>query len=36
MGVEVMDMSRAEFAAYVSADYAKWRKIAREGNIVVE
>jgi len=36
MGVEVMDMSRAEFAAYVSADYEKWRKIAREGNIVVE
>jgi putative tricarboxylic transport membrane protein len=36
MGVEVMDMSRAEFAAYVAADYEKWRKIAREGNIVVE
>ena len=36
MGVEVMDMSRAEFAAYVSADYEKWRRIAREGSIVVE
>jgi len=36
MGVELMDMSRAEFAAYVRADYEKWRTIAREGNIVVE
>jgi len=36
MGVEIMDMSRAEFAAYVGADYEKWRTIAREGNIVVE
>ena len=36
MGVEVIDMNRAEFAAYVAADYEKWRKIAREGNIVVE
>jgi tripartite-type tricarboxylate transporter receptor subunit TctC len=36
MGVEVMDMSQADFAAYVLADLAKWRQIAREGNIVVE
>jgi tripartite-type tricarboxylate transporter receptor subunit TctC len=36
MGVDVMDMSRAEFAAYVRADFEKWRTIAREGNIVVE
>ena len=36
MGVEVMDMSQAEFAAYVRADYEKWRRVAREGNIVVE
>jgi len=36
MGVELMDMSRAEFAAYVRADYEKWRTIARDGNIVVE
>ena len=36
MGVDVMDMSRSEFAAYVRADLEKWRKIAREGNIVVE
>jgi tripartite-type tricarboxylate transporter receptor subunit TctC len=36
MGVEVMDMSQPEFAAYVRADLEKWRKVAREGNIVVE
>ncbi len=36
MGVEVMDMSQAEFAAYVRADLDKWKTIAREGNIVVE
>jgi len=36
MGVQVMDMSQAEFAAYVRADYEKWLKVAREGNIVVE
>jgi tripartite-type tricarboxylate transporter receptor subunit TctC len=36
MGVEVMDMSQPEFAAYVRADLDKWRKVAREGNIVVE
>jgi tripartite-type tricarboxylate transporter receptor subunit TctC len=36
MGVEVMDMSQADFAAYVRADLEKWRQIAREGNIVIE
>jgi tripartite-type tricarboxylate transporter receptor subunit TctC len=36
MGVEVMDMSQPEFAAYVRTDLEKWRKVAREGNIVVE
>ena len=36
MGVEIMDMSRADFESYVRADYAKWRDIAREGKIVVE
>jgi len=36
MGVEIMDMGQAEFAAYVRADYDKWQKVAREGNIVVE
>ena len=36
MGVEVMDMSQPEFAAYVRADFEKWRKLAREANIVVE
>lgn len=36
MGVDVMDMSQAEFATYVRADYEKWRRVAREGNIVVD
>jgi tripartite-type tricarboxylate transporter receptor subunit TctC len=36
MGVEIMDMDQAGFAAYVRADYEKWRQIAREGNITVE
>jgi len=36
MGVDVMDMGRAEFAAYVRADYEKWQRVAHEGNIVVE
>ncbi|MEK6244248.1 MAG: tripartite tricarboxylate transporter substrate binding protein [Pseudomonadota bacterium] len=36
MGVEVMDLSQPEFAAYVKTDFEKWRQIARERNIVVE
>jgi tripartite-type tricarboxylate transporter receptor subunit TctC len=36
MGVEIMDLSQAGFAAYVKADYEKWRLVAREANIVVE
>lgn len=36
MGVEVMDLSQAGFAAYVKADFEKWRAVAREANIVVE
>lgn len=36
MGVEVMDMTQPEFAAYVKTDFEKWRKVARDGNIVVE
>jgi tripartite-type tricarboxylate transporter receptor subunit TctC len=36
MGVEILDMSQPAFAAYVRNDYEKWRKVAREGNIVVE
>ncbi len=36
MGVEIMDIGRTEFADYVRADYDKWLKVAREGNIVVE
>ncbi|HET7672502.1 MAG TPA: tripartite tricarboxylate transporter substrate binding protein [Burkholderiales bacterium] len=36
MGVEVMDMAQPQFASYVRADYEKWLKVAREGNISVE
>ncbi len=36
MGVELMDMSQPEFAAYVRADFEKWRALAKEGNIVIE
>jgi tripartite-type tricarboxylate transporter receptor subunit TctC len=36
MGVEVMDMGQPEFAAYVKTDFEKWRRVAREANIVVE
>ena len=36
MGVEIMDLSQAGFAAYVRTDYGKWRLVAREANIVVE
>ena len=31
MGVEIMDMGQAEFAAYVRADYEKWQQVARDG-----
>ena len=36
MGVEVMEMSQPQFDAYVRADYQKWQKVARDGNIVVD
>jgi tripartite-type tricarboxylate transporter receptor subunit TctC len=36
MGVEVMDMSQADFSAYVRTDFEKWRLVAKERNIVVE
>ena len=36
MGADIAEMSPAEFAGYVRADLEKWRKVAREGNIVVE
>ena len=36
MGVEIIDSSQAEFAAFVRADLEKWRRVARDGNIVVE
>jgi tripartite-type tricarboxylate transporter receptor subunit TctC len=36
MGVEVMDLPQADFAAYARADFQKWQKVAREGNIAVD
>jgi len=36
MGVEVMDITREQFAAYVRADYDKGLKVAHEANIVLE
>jgi len=36
MGAEVVDMSAAQFADYVRSDLAKWRKVAHDGNIVVD
>ena len=36
MGVEIMHMSRPEFAAYVQTDYEKWLKIAHEANISIQ
>ena len=36
MGADVWEMSQADFNAYVLADVEKWRKVAREANIVVE
>ncbi|HVP08048.1 MAG TPA: tripartite tricarboxylate transporter substrate binding protein, partial [Burkholderiales bacterium] len=35
-GADVWDMGQAEFETYVRADVDKWRKVAREANIVVE
>ncbi len=36
MGADVWEMSQAEFDTYVRADVEKWRKVAREANIVVD
>jgi len=36
MGVDVLQMSQPQFAAYVRTDYQKWQKVARDGNISVE
>jgi tripartite-type tricarboxylate transporter receptor subunit TctC len=36
MGVDVMDISRAQFIAYVRSDYEKWQKLGREADIVLE
>ena len=36
MGADVWEMSQADFNAYVRADVEKWRKVARDANIVVD
>ena len=36
MGAEVSELGQGEFEAYVRADLDKWRRVAREANIVVE
>ena len=36
LGVEMMDMSRAQFAAFVRDDYQKWVKVARDANISLD
>jgi tripartite-type tricarboxylate transporter receptor subunit TctC len=36
MGADVWEISQADFDAYVRADVEKWRRVAREANIVVE
>ena len=36
LGVDMMDMTRAEFTAYVRTDYEKWVKVAREANISLD
>ena len=36
MGADVWEMTQPAFDAYVRADVEKWRKVAREANIVVE
>jgi tripartite-type tricarboxylate transporter receptor subunit TctC len=36
MGADIVEMSPVEFAGYVRADLEKWRRVAREGNIVIE
>jgi tripartite-type tricarboxylate transporter receptor subunit TctC len=35
-GADVWEMTQPEFDAYVRADLDKWRRVAREANIVVE
>jgi len=36
MGADVWEMRQEDFEAYVRADVEKWRKVARDANIVVE
>ena len=36
LGAEMLDMSREAFAAFVKADFEKWRKIIAEAKITAE
>ena len=36
MGVDLAAMNQVEFAAYVRADFERWREVARAGNIAVD
>ncbi|MBV8032743.1 MAG: tripartite tricarboxylate transporter substrate binding protein [Betaproteobacteria bacterium] len=36
MGADMLDLGRAEFAAYVRSDLEKWRRVARDGHIAVD
>ena len=35
-GADVWEMSQGDFEAYVRGDVDKWKKVAREANIVVD
>ena len=34
--VEMLDMDRAQFAAFVAGDFAKWAKVVKDANITAE
>ena len=36
MGADVSEMGQADFETYVRADLEKWKRVAREANIVIE
>ena len=36
LGVELIDMDQATFAAYVKRDFDNWRSVAREANILLD
>ncbi|HEX4326242.1 MAG TPA: tripartite tricarboxylate transporter substrate binding protein [Burkholderiales bacterium] len=36
MGVEMLNMSTADFGAFVRADFEQWRTVARDAHVVIE